>query len=449
MKEVDKSAKRHLIKILGLSFGIAVTIGSVIGVGILRTPGEIASLIPVPWLIITCWIIGGLYILLAASSYAELSTMLPKAGGAYNYIHRAFGNYAGFICGWFDYIQNIVAPAYFCIVIGEYFSLLMPQLEVYKTYIAIGFLSFFTLLNLPGVKGGSLTQQITSAIKILLFLALITICFFWGGHAHAAIKQNTSMPALIKGSIFLAVFKSLQLIIGTYDGWFAVSYFAEENSNPGKTIPRSYFFGALTVMILYVLINCAVLYVLPATTIGNSPLAVSDGARVVIGNKTATFITIFAIFSLTSILNAYIMIPGRILFGLSRDGFFIKQGSIVNKGGTPVVAFLLSFVISIILIFFSSFDELFSLGAFMSLTVTGLAYASLIQLRKKEPLLHRPYYAWGYPYSTYLTLIVTIAIFIGFGLSDNFNLAIICMLTALSYPCYLLLVNKKNRERIE
>src|SRR6476659_8393897 len=127
MKVVDRKSKSHIKKILRLSIGIAVVIGGTIGVGILRTPGDIASMLPVPWLILTCWLIGGLYILLASGSYAELSTMLPKAGGAYNYIKRAFGNYAGFITGWFDYIQNVITPAYFCIVIGEYFSLLIPD----------------------------------------------------------------------------------------------------------------------------------------------------------------------------------------------------------------------------------------------------------------------------------------------------------------------------------
>jgi APA family basic amino acid/polyamine antiporter len=444
--KADGNSRSHLKKILGLSFGIAVVIGGTIGVGILRTPGDIASILPIPWLILACWSVGGLYILLGTVSYAELSSMLPKAGGAYNYIKRAFGNYAGFITGWFDYIQNVVTPAYFCIVLGEYSFLLVPALSNYRTYVAIAFLTFFTLINLPGIKNGSITQQITSAIKIVLFLVLIGCCFFLGDHAHTQIIQNTSTPALIKGSIFIAIFLSLQLIIGTYDGWMAVSFFAEENSNPGKTIPRSYFFGALTVMILYILINAAILYVLPVNSLARSTLAASDAAKAVLGNKGSVFIIIFAIFSLTSILNAYILIPARILFGLSRDGFFIKRGTMVNKGGTPVVALLISFAIGVFLILYSSFDELFSLGAFMSVSVTGFAYASLIKLRRSEPNLYRPYRAWGYPFSTWLTLLVTTAILIGFGLSDKKSLAVILIVTVVSYPSYLLLVNKKNKE---
>jgi APA family basic amino acid/polyamine antiporter len=99
-----KPVKYHLKSVLGVAFGIAVGIGGTIGVGILRTPGDIAGLLNNPWLIIACWVLGGIYVLLGVGSYAELAAMLPKAGGAYNYVKRAFGDYAGFVTGWFDYI---------------------------------------------------------------------------------------------------------------------------------------------------------------------------------------------------------------------------------------------------------------------------------------------------------------------------------------------------------
>src|SRR6476619_5418276 len=144
-----------LKKVLGLTFGIAVVVGGTIGVGILRTPTGIAAVLPNAPLILLCWLLVGLYILLAASSYAELTTMLPRAGGAYNYIKRAFGGYAGFLNGWFDFLNNAIAPAYFCLVLSEYSALLLPQLKPYGLLVAIFFLTAFALINLPGVKSGS------------------------------------------------------------------------------------------------------------------------------------------------------------------------------------------------------------------------------------------------------------------------------------------------------
>ena len=151
---INKPKPKKLKKVLGVVFGIAVVVGGTIGVGILRTPGTIAGLLPNPQLILLCWVLIGLYILLSAASYAELTTMLPKAGGAYNYIKRAYGNYAGFINGWFDFFSNAIAPAYFCIVLGEYCALLYAPLQGQEKIVAVGFLSLFTLINLPGVKSG-------------------------------------------------------------------------------------------------------------------------------------------------------------------------------------------------------------------------------------------------------------------------------------------------------
>src|SRR4051812_46533772 len=129
---MSDSTKNQLKKTLGLSFNIAVLIGGTIGVGILRTPGAIAGLLDNYWLIIACWLFGGLFVLIGANSYAELATMLPKAGGSYNYIKRAFGDYAGFLSGWFDYITNAIPPAFYCIVISEYIIILFPGLASFS-----------------------------------------------------------------------------------------------------------------------------------------------------------------------------------------------------------------------------------------------------------------------------------------------------------------------------
>lgn len=155
---MSDSTKNQLKKSLGLSFNIAVLIGGTIGVGILRTPGTIAEMLNNYWFILASWLFGGLYVLLGANSYAELATMLPKAGGSYNYIKRAFGEYAGFLSGWFDYITNVIPPAFYCIVISEYIVILFPALADYSTVMAISLLAAFVLIHLSGVKNGSIIQ---------------------------------------------------------------------------------------------------------------------------------------------------------------------------------------------------------------------------------------------------------------------------------------------------
>ncbi|HVG40464.1 MAG TPA: APC family permease [Chitinophagaceae bacterium] len=442
--QTQQKSGNELKKILDVSFGIAVLVGGTIGVGILRTPGSIAVLLPNYWFIIGCWVFGGIYVLMGAASVAELATMLPKAGGAYNYVKRAFGNYAGFITGWFDYITYAIAPAYFSIVIAEYLVVLFPSLTGYDTALALCCLGLFVLLHAGGVKNGSVAQKIMSVIKVLFFLTLIIACFLFTGS-----KPESGTTALkdtaAAGGLFFGFIKSMQLIIGTYDGWMSVCFFAEEDKNPSKNIPRSLFSGALIVMIIYVLLNIAVLNILPIATIAGSTLAASDAARVVFGDFSATLVVIIALFSLLSILNAHMMIPARILFGLSRDGFFVNSGTAINKGGTPLTALVFSSLISFILIIIGSFEQLFALGAFMAISVLGLTFASLLKLRVKEPQLHRPFHAPGYPVTTIIVLLISIGLFIGFALSDHYNLLLIIGIVGISYPCFLLVQRINNK----
>jgi APA family basic amino acid/polyamine antiporter len=415
-------------------------IGGTIGVGILRTPGTIAALLENYWLIILCWVFGGFYVLIGAGSFAEMATMMPKAGGPYNYVKRAFGDYPGFLAGWFDYIVNAIAPAYFCIVISEYTALLWPQLKDYQTILSVVFLLTFVLLHASGIKNGSIAQQIMSIIKVLFFTALIVSCFVIQVDHPATLQES---PA-IKGGIVIAFLRAMQLITGAYDGWWSVCFFAEEDENPGKNIPRSLFTGAITVISIYILLNLAIFYVVPIAAISNSSLVASDAAKIVFGPSGATFVIVLSIISLISILNAYMMIPPRILFGLSRDGFFIKQGSTVNAGGTPVVALLFSSVLSLILILTGSFEQLFMMASFMVVVVMGLSFAAHIKLRIAEPNAPRPYRAWGYPWTSIIVVIISIALFIGFAIGDSSNLVLILFAGALTYPAFLMLKSRNK-----
>ncbi|TDX11454.1 APC family permease [Flavobacterium sp. S87F.05.LMB.W.Kidney.N] len=438
---MSDSTKNQLKKSLGLSFNIAVLIGGTIGVGILRTPGTIAEMLNNYWLIIASWLFGGFYVLLGANSYAELATMLPKAGGSYNYIKRAFGEYAGFLSGWFDYITNVIPPAFYCIVISEYLIILFPALASYSTVIAISLLTAFVLIHLSGVKNGSVIQQITSFLKVICFVALVVACFMYSGVEVPAIQTDSSFFQI--GLIF-GFFKSLQLIIGTYNGWNSACFFAEENDNPSKNIPKSLYSGVLLVMAIYVLVNAAFFHVLPIETLAQSNLAAADVAKILFGENGAVIVTVISIFSLISILNAFMMIPPRILYGLSRDGFFIEKGTQINKGGTPIVALLVSSFVSLFLICIGSFEVLFSFAAFISIIVWGLAYFSLLKLRTSEPNLPRPYRSFWYPWTTIIAIVASIALLVGFIYSDPKSFIIIIGITIVSYPLFLALRKTKK-----
>lgn len=442
MTEKTTSEKNNLKSILGVGFGIAVTIGGVIGSGILYNPGIIVGLLQNHWLILLCWLLGGLYLLMAIGAYSELGTMIPKAGGPYNYAERAFGKYLGFLTGWFDFLVNSLAPAYISIAIAEYLALLFPTLKGYEILIAISIVVVFTAYHIGGVKNGDIFQKITSFLKVCVFAFLIIACFYFA-FGKCLLFQKTESAAMVSQSgIIIAIFKSLQLIIGTYGGWNAACYFAEEFKNPGKELPKSLFIGVIIVIIIYILFNTALLSVVPTAVLSGSSLAASDAATIIFGKTGGVIFTLIAILSLTSILNAFIMVPSRILFGLSRSGHFIAQGATINKKGSPYIAMGIICLLEIVYIFSGSFAELFALGTFTVLIVDGLAYASVIKLRKSEPELHRPYHQKGYPFSTWLLIGVVLALLTGFAIADYKSLLILTVIVIASYPAFKLLKKK-------
>ena len=338
-------------------------------------------------------------------------------------------------------IVNAIPPAFYCIVISEYTIILFPSLTNYSTVISISLLVAFVLLHLSGVKNGSVIQQITSFLKVICFVALVIACFMYSGVEVPKIKTNSSFFQI---GIIFGFFKSLQLIIGTYNGWNAVCFFAEENDNPSKNIPKSLYSGVLLVVVIYILVNTAFFHVLPIETLAKSNLAAADVAKILFGENGAKIVTIISIFSLISILNAFMMIPPRILYGLSRDGFFIKEGTQVNNGGTPIVALLVSSLFSLFLICIGSFEVLFSFAAFISIIVWGLAYYSLLRLRTTEPDLPRPYRSFWYPWTTILAIIFSIALLAGFIYSDPKSFIIIVAITIVSYPLFWVLNKNKK-----
>src|SRR5437773_10822262 len=173
---MGQSAKPGLRRILGISFGLAVIIGSTIGIGILRTPGLVAAQLGNRSAILAVWIVGGLYTLLGAVCLTELGAMLPQAGGYYVYARRAFGDTVGFAVGWTDWLTYCAVLGYVSIAIGEFSAVLAPALGGAVKLIAIGALFTLVALQWAGVRAGSRFQEITTALKFGAFVALIVLC---------------------------------------------------------------------------------------------------------------------------------------------------------------------------------------------------------------------------------------------------------------------------------
>jgi len=454
----------RLLQVLGMWFGIAAAIGNTIAAGIVRTPGDIARLLPNPWLFLLVWILGGLYALFGASSLAELGAAIPRSGGQYNFSRRALGEYGGFVVGWSDWLSTCGTNAAVAIVIGEYSLAFVPGLQAGSRHllvkaIAVSILLFFAVLQWRGVKWGSGVQLATAAVKTGAFVILVAACFVLGGHLReAAAAAAVPPPTLPAGWLLVIGFMlALQNVIYTVDGWDGIIYFSEEIKQPGRDVPRAIFGSVFSIMGIYLLLNAAVLYVLPMSEISGNDFALGAAANRVLGHYGDPIIRIIMIVSLLSCINACQMFCTRTLYAMSCDRLFFRQAARVNKGGTPVVALFLSTLVGITFIL-GSFERVIAMLSIFFVANYTLSYTSLFVLRKREPNMPRPYRAWGYPWTTAIALAASATFLIAaFGaewqnnfprindlrswwvsLSTN-NSLLTVLLLALSYPLFRIL----------
>ncbi len=443
----DLKSSRGLLRVLGMGFGLAVIIGNTIGAGILRTPGDVANYLPIPVIFVGVWVVGGLYALLGAVSLSELGAMLPRSGGYYVFARRALGEFAGFTVGWTDWLGQCGSTAAVAIVIGEYAGDLIPPLAGHTIFSAATVTIAVALLQWRGIRTGSSFQNITSVLKTLAFLALVAAAFAfihpWLPHASAV------APVSLAGhSLWLAVILALQAVIYTYDGWYGVIYFGEEVRDPARDIPRSMIYGVLALMTIYVLVNVALLHVLTMPQIAGQKMALGTMAAAIFGSHGQTILQILMIVSLISAINAYHLMASRIPFAMSKDGLLSHHASRVNLGGTPTVGLLLSTLAALVFILSGKFEIVLAVTAFYFVADYAMAYVAVFVLRWREPETPRPFRARGYPWTTGLAWLGSMAFLIAAVKEDTRNSEYALLSLALSYPLYRLtrvLLRRQNR----
>ncbi len=429
----------RLLRALGIVFGIAVTLGGTFGVGILRAPGKIASSTPNSWWMMSLWLASGLYILASALTLSEVAAMLPRAGGFYVYAREAFGEAVGFAAGWADWLTQSASIGYLALAVGDFAGLLWSPLRNWASVFACCLIVLLVGLQLRGLRASSRTQELTSAVQAGGFILLITACLLFGGSAHAPSKglqdqQHRATSHLSLGIIVLG----LRTIAGTYDGWYSAIYFAEEDENPGRNLPRSMIFGVMTIVSMYLLLNFSYLHVLGFDALSRSDFPASDAARVLAGHFGERMVTILSLLSLPAVISASLLCATRTLFAMSRDRLFWYGASQVNQQGTPQKALLISSACAVAMLFAGTFDTLLGITGIFTVISYALAFASLIFLRYKQPNALRPFRVPGYPLLPGLVIAASI-IFLVLTLVEGKNESLAAFaFIACSFPIYWL-----------
>jgi len=440
----EVSTRNRLQRSLGVWFGVAVGVGSMIGAGILRAPADVAARLPSPTLFLGAWVIGGLYALLGANAMAELATLRPRSGGQYTFVREALGPYAGFLVGWNDWLSSAGSVAAVALVEGEALGALVPMFEGHAVAVATIGVAIVTVVLVRGIRASDGTQRGTSLLKAIALLVLIAACLAWR-LTHEAPTAGASLPAMPRGLALLgAIAVALQGIIFAYDGWTSMVYYSGEVRDPGREIPRALFGGLLSTMAIYLLINASFLAVLPISSIAGSPLAASSAASVVFGSYGGTVVELVIAVALPSAIVANLLNASRVIFAMGEDRLAPAWCARVNRGGTPGTALMASSIVAALFLLTGTFKRLIAICTFLFVASYALSFASVFVMRRREPDTPRPYRAWGHPWTTAAVFIGSLAFLAATLVADARGAAIAAGALVVSYSMFRVITRRRD-----
>ena len=417
-------------------FGLVVTVGGVIGLGILRGPGEIAAVVTDPSLYLALWLVAGLFVLLSTAVSAELVSMTPRSGGFYSLIRRAYGPYAGFVIGWADWLTYAADLALKAVVVIEFLAILIPESAAWSTALAITVTTVFAVIQLRGIGLGALIQEIGTSLIGLVIFGLALLLFFVGTTDNTAASSMPADNSLNDWSLVIAT------IIFTYDGWLYASYFTGEIRGGAGAVARSCIKGMVVVIVLYMLLNLALVKSVGLASLAGSDLALARAIELAIHPAAGPVIVAAAILILLSHQNLIYMSGPRILQALAVDGFVARRAQEVGKGGNPVFAILVTWLASVGLILLGGFEFLLLLSVFFFVPLYVALIFGILILRKREPAAERPYRAWGHPYSTILCIVAWTIITLFQAYVERETAVYAVVMVAVSWPVYRYLARK-------
>ena len=490
--------KSELKRSLGLVDATMIVAGSMIGSGIFIVSADMARDVGSAGYLILLWIVTGVITVMAALSYGELAGMMPKAGGQFVYIQRAFGNLTAFIYGWtvFTVIQTGVIAAV-AVAFANYTAIFFPELNNtlfsfhiprfgrggggetefsvnLKQILAIISIFFLTFTNILGVQKGKIIQLIFTSTKLLALFALIIlgIAIGWKEDTLAANFRNawdaTTTIVNADGSLSIVSLAGFALLgamgatiinsLFSADAWNNVTFIAGEIKSPRKNIPRSLFLGTFIVTVLYILANVAYLALLP---LKGNPAAMdvagqgiqfatndrvgASAASMIFGNTALYIMAGLIMISTFGCNNGFILSGARVYYAMAKEKLFFQKAGTVNANAVPGFALWIQCAWASGLCLTGTYSDLVNYATFASMIFYIVTITGLFVLRKKEPDAERPYKAFGYPVVPALYILAALAICAILIIYDGRNTGFGLVCVFLGIPVYYLTAGKRKK----
>ena len=455
MSAPQAATHAELVRDLGVSHATAIVVGTIIGSGIFLVPAEMMQAVGSAKLVYLAWFVGGLLSFFGALTYSELGAMKPQAGGEYVYVRDAYGPLAGFLYAWTWFI--IAKPASIASVtiglvrilgtfpIFSFFShniFVTPFPLSYGQVVAIAAAIMISAINYIGIKKAGEFQLVFTLLKVAIILGIVAVGFSYSGGSWANFAGEF-MGA--KGGV-AGFFAALVAALWAYDGWNDLNMVAGEIRQPERNIPIALIFGVATVGTLYILMNAAVQYVLPASAIAASPRPASDAIGLVLGSAGASIVSAGMALSMLVTLNGTIMSGARVPYAVARDRYFFSRLAEVHPHfHTPSVAIVVQAGLTILLLLLGgNFRQLFSLAIFAEWLFYMIAGSTVFAFRRREPNATRPYKVPGYPLVPALFVLAS-AILLYYTFTGNLrNSALGCLVILAGVPVFYYFARRRQ-----
>ncbi len=443
----EQTEMRREVTLFG---GISVLAGIMIGSGIFYIGGIVLERAGMSLgLALLVWIIGGLVTLMSGICFAELGAMIPKAGGYYVYLREAYGERVAFMCGFGNFmLSSPGSVAALAVAFAAALSSIWQIDPTMQKVIAVTSVILLTLLNMRGVKLGSSLQNIFMVLKLFPILVLLFCGLFMGKYSPDLFSMPGEMPSI--SSLLSMIGFAVIATLWAYEGWTNLNTIAEEIKNPKRNIPLSLIFAITGVGLLYVLFNYSIFRVVPPEMIvsmvesGNYYIG-TEAAKELFGGAGMYIVGAAMILAIFNSLNGCVMVFPRMFYAMARDGALFKSlGKLHPEYRTPINAQIACAVISIVLILSRSLSELTSLVALCGMIFHGMAFFSVIVLRKKYPTMERPYKVWFYPFTVLIICAVMIGLIVNTVANDPFTVVLGAIVPLLGLVIYEVLFRKSH-----
>jgi amino acid transporter len=420
---------------LGLWSAIAVLVGSTIGSGIFRVPAGVAQRLHDPGPVVMAWLIGGAVALFGALTLAELAAALPRSGGVFAYLLEGFGPLPAFLFGWSE-LTVIRASAFGAIatIFAEYLGYFVQLSAEQVRWTAAAAILVTGFLNYLGVRSAARFMNLITVLKYgsLAGLALLALTAPAGTVAHFT-------PAWSGGLNVSLLATALIAIMWTYDGWADLSFMGGEVRDPQRTLPLALILGTTGIILVYLLINFAYIYLVPLSEMAASPLVAATAAERIplFAGAGGAVVSGVVMVSCLGGLTGSMMTGPRIFFAMADRGLFFRTVARVSpRFQSPSVAIWLATGLGVVYVLFNDFQQLadkFILGIWPFYT---LAVAAVFVLRRTRPDMPRPYRTWGYPVVPLLFLLASLGMVLNALLTDAVNTGITFGIILAGIPVY-------------